>query len=171
MILSFDVGQKNLAYCKVDQSQIVEWNVISLPTSGVCGVVQALKTHFPLDDEIDTVVVEKQPSRNIKMRIIETILLSYFATLGKKVVSYSAKHKLGSVGKEIKGKKNYTMRKKMSVVMCRTYLDAHESATNRALFEKSKKKDDLADCLLQFLAYTGFDTGSLCSRVIELDTD
>lgn len=171
-VLSFDVGQKNLAYCKLcgETNEILDWNVITLPTSGVPCVIKALERAFPKDSELTTVIVEKQPSRNIKMRIIETVLLSYFATIGvKTTISYSAKHKLGTIGKTMKGKTNYTMRKKMSVLMCKTYLaQTTVNDTVRSTFERSKKQDDLADCLLQYLAYTGMDTSSLTTRVVDL---
>lgn len=172
VVLSFDVGQKNLAYCKLHQDThaIMEWNVVSLPTAtNVDAVVRALERVFPKTVELTTVLVEKQPSRNVKMRIIETILLTYFATCGVPTLSVSAKHKLGAVGKTMKGKTNYTLRKKMSVVMCRTYLTTlndHNTAIDT--FEKSKKKDDLADCLLQYLAYIQYDLGSLTTSVVDL---
>lgn len=172
VVLSFDVGQKNLAYCKVhpDTHEIQDWNVVAIPTATcVSSVVKALENLFPKSLELTTVIVEKQPSRNVKMRIIETILLTYFATIGVKTVSFSAKHKLGAVGKTMKGKSNYTMRKKMSVVMCRTYLSSLPSASSvQDMYEKSKKKDDLADCLLQYLAYIQYDLGTLTTSVVDL---
>lgn len=167
--LSFDVGQKNLAYCKVnlETHDIVEWNVISLPTA-LTAIVKHLEQTFPVDN-LSLILVEKQPARNVKMRIIETILLTYFATKGiKTVLSYSAKYKLGSVGKTIKGKTNYTMRKKMSVVMCRTYISRTATEFFNDLFNKSKKKDDLADCLLQYLSYIKYDVSSLTTSVMDL---
>jgi hypothetical protein len=170
VVLSFDVGQKNLAYCKTrpETHEILEWKVVTLPSATcVSSVVRALEREFPQNHELTQVIVEKQPSRNVKMRIIETILLSYFATIGVPTVSFSAKHKLGAVGKTMKGKTNYTMRKKMSVVMCRTYL-AKGPEEQQRMFEQSKKKDDLADCLLQYLAYTKYDLGSLTTSVVDL---
>lgn len=168
--LSFDVGQKNLAYCKVnlETHDIVEWNVISLPAS-LTAIVKHLEQVFPVEN-VSLILVEKQPARNVKMRIIETILMTYFCTKGvKTVLSYSAKHKLGSVGKTIKGKTNYTMRKKMSVVMCKTYISRTDIVEEWiSLFDKSKKKDDLADCLLQYLSYIKYDVSSLTTSIVDL---
>ena len=173
-ILSFDVGTKNLAYCRVekDTNEICDWNVCSIPYAGtnIPKMVEFLKRTFELSN-ITTVLVEKQPARNPKMRVIENVLVTYFATMGvPNVMSYSAKHKLGNVGKTIKGKTNYTMRKKMSVLMCKTYLDKVGS-THKAYFLQSKKQDDLADCMLQYLSYIKYDTDSLTSGMIELSTD
>ena len=171
--LSFDVGQKNLAFCKVnlETRDIVEWNVISLPVS-LTAIVKHLEQTFSMGN-VSLVLVEKQPARNVKMRIIETILMTYFATNGvKTVLSYSAKHKLGAIGKTIKGKTNYTMRKKMSVVMCRTYISRTANmGTWLDFFEKSKKKDDLADCLLQYLSYIKYDVSSLTTSIVDLGND
>lgn len=168
--LSFDVGQKNLAYCKVnlETHDIVEWNVISLPAS-LTAIVKDLEKAFPVEN-LSLILVEKQPARNVKMRIIETILMTYFATKGiKTVLSYSAKHKLGAVGKTMKGKANYTLRKKMSVVMCKTYISRTDNMDDwNELFNKSKKKDDLADCLLQYLSYVKYDVSSLTTSIVDL---
>jgi hypothetical protein len=168
--LSFDVGQKNLAFCKVnlETHDIVEWNVISLPTT-LQSIVKHLEQAFPVDD-VTLILVEKQPARNVKMRIIETILMTYFLTKGiKTVLSYSAKHKLGSVGKTIKGKTNYTMRKKMSVVMCKTYISRTANMEEWIiLFDKSKKKDDLSDSLLQYLSYIKYDVSTLTTSIVDL---
>lgn len=158
-----------MAYCKVnlETHDIVEWNVISLPTA-LTAIVGHLEQVFPVEN-VSLILVEKQPARNVKMRIIETILLTYFSTKGvKTVLSYSAKHKLGSVGKTIKGKTNYTMRKKMSVVMCRTYISRTATEIINDIFNKSKKKDDLADCLLQYLSYIKYDVSSLTTSVVDL---
>ena len=47
---------------------------------------------------IDLVLVEKQPSRNCKMRIIEHILLTFFLAKGfNNVLSFNPKLKLGSL--------------------------------------------------------------------------
>lgn len=170
-LLSFDVGTKNLAYCKIrkDDHGICDWNVCAVPYNGtnIPKVVEFLKNTFDTTD-LTTVLVEKQPARNPKMRVIENVLLTYFATVGvPTVVSYSAKHKLGSTGKTMRGKTNYTMRKKMSVIMIKSYLQKTNDV-QLEYFLKHKKQDDLADCLLQYLSSINYDTNSLTSSVIEL---
>lgn len=104
--------------------------------------------------EITVVLVEKQPNRNVRMRIMETAIMTFFATKGVPVVlSYSAKHKLGATGKSMRGKKNYSERKRTSCLMAKAYLERVQDRANAEKLEKSKKKDDLADCLLQYLSY------------------
>jgi hypothetical protein len=153
--------------------QIIDWNVCAIPTNGtnVQKVVEFLYETFQQDlSDLDAVLVEKQPPRNVKMRLIETILLVFFATRRvKTVLSYSAKHKLGSAGKQTRGKKNYSLRKKMSVVMCGSYLEKTNDPTHTALFQKSKKKDDLSDALLQYLSYIKYDLDSLQDKIIDLN--
>jgi hypothetical protein len=153
--------------------QIIDWNVCAIPTNGtnVQKVVEFLYETFQQDlSDLDTVLVEKQPPRNVKMRLIETILLSFFATRRvKTVLSYSAKHKLGSAGKQTRGKKNYSLRKKMSIVMCGAYLEKIDDPAHSAMFQKSKKKDDLSDSLLQYLSYVRYDLDSLQDKIIDLN--
>jgi hypothetical protein len=170
-LLSFDVGTKNLAYCKLNKEDhaIREWNVCAVPYGGtnIPKLVQFLKETFDTAD-LTTVLVEKQPARNPKMRVIENVLLTFFATVGvPTVVSYSAKHKLGNTGRTMRGKANYTMRKKMSVLMIKTYLKKVDSSYVE-YFLKSKKQDDLADCLLQYLSSIKYDTDSLTTGMIEI---
>jgi hypothetical protein len=116
-------------------------------------IPELLETHL--------VLIEKQPSRNNKMRIVEAMLNAYFIIKGttnssssiKKVIVYSAKHKLGS--ETIKGKKGYAQRKKLSVERTQEFLNQQQQTEEiQNVFKNSKKKDDLADSLLQALAFT-----------------
>eukprot|EP00976_Prorocentrum_cordatum_P090253 1188041-Prorocentrum_minimum.AAC.13 len=176
--LSFDVGTKNLAYVHVvheknspDPKKIGEvrsWDVREVLSNGrspicVSTVVRFLDEtfyrkaeaeSFAPDPEITVVLVEKQPNRNVRMRIMETAIMTFFATKGVPVVlSYSAKHKLGATGRSMRGKKNYSERKRTSCLMAKAYLERVQDLANAEKLEKSKKKDDLADCLLQYLSY------------------
>lgn len=163
MNLSFDVGTKNLAYCITDaDDNIVDWknleikhkNHDDLPTALI-----KLLDQYPNMLDVTTILVEKQPNRNAKMRMVESMLHCYFIIKGvtnedspiKKAIVYSSKNKLGK--ETFKGKSNYKMRKCLSVSRCREYIKTQDEKW-QLLFEKSRKKDDLADCLLQTLSYT-----------------
>ena len=164
-ILSFDVGIKNLAFCVLKENKILNWNVSTLKNAStnqsMCEIIVEHLDKFPEMLQCNTVLIEKQPSKNNKMRIIEALLNTYFVIKGssntdssiKKIVIYSAKYKLGD--NTLKGKVNYSERKKLSVSRCKAYLDKYTQDENFIeYFDLSKKKDDLADCLLQALAYS-----------------
>ena len=169
MLLSFDVGIKNLSFVILDGNEIVDWQILNVETKK--GQTQAETLVYALDDYLKTfnkcseVIIEKQPSRNNKMRIIEGLLNAYFVIKGKcekkskinKVFSYSAKHKLNEYIKKIpgfNGKSGYTARKKLSVEITRKFIENTKQKKKFVeQFKVSKKKDDLADCLLQGLKY------------------
>jgi len=163
-ILSFDVGMKNLAFCILKDTHIQEWNVSEIKHTTNQSLCEAIVSHldaWPQLLEVETVLIEKQPSRNNKMRVIEALLNAYFVIKGSKnneskitkVIVYSAKHKLGN--NTLKGKINYNERKKLSVSRCKKFLQETIilNKSFKEVFDKSKKKDDLADTLLQALAY------------------
>jgi len=182
MILSFDVGLKNLAFCILKESQIVDWEVFPISISKgdtICdSIVKCLDNHKSLEKMLNctTVLIEKQPSKNNQMRIIESLLNAYFVIKGKndsasainKVIVYSAKHKLGQNTQ--RGKSMYTERKKLSVARAKVFLENTNSEFIK-LFTDSKKKDDLADSLLQGLAYTkGSEYDALQNILVDLES-
>ena len=165
-ILSFDVGIRNLAYCHIQGNTIKSWGVLDLGVkmnSSTEAMTKALVT--TLDDnkgEFDgatKVIIEKQPARNPKMRYIEGMICAYFYIKGVQqgdvnhVQAYSPKYKLGK--NTHRGLSNYSERKKLGVRRTRTFLEQTNDTNSEMLkvFDKSKKKDDLSDSLLQALAY------------------
>jgi hypothetical protein len=130
IILSFDVGIKNLAYCQIDSitKDILDWHIIdcSVPKNGnvIVKLIEELES-LPNLLESDTILIEKQPSFNPQMRIISTAIYVYFALrlnyeLGTKtkILYYSAKNKLKlcneteSLQTKIEGKNDGTLRGK-----------------------------------------------------------
>lgn len=163
-IASFDVGTKNLAYCITDSDIIVGWDVLNVKHTtheSLCANIVNTLDMCPQLLDVDTVLIEKQPSRNNKMRIVEALLNAYFVIKGvtsetssiRKVTVYSSKHKLGS--STFRGKSSYTERKKLGITRCNEFLKkSNQPDAFRTQFDASKKKDDLADSLLQALSYT-----------------
>jgi hypothetical protein len=172
-ILSFDVGIVNLAYCIIEDFKIVKWEVISLVNNkdyqelyiDLINNLDSRKDY--LLDDIDTVLIEKQPSLNPKMRIISGCLQTYFFIRGvvdclnkiKSIKFYSPKHKLKCytssepLNINASGSK-YSRTKKMGVAICeKKLIEYNEPEEILTFFNKSKKKDDLADCYLQALTY------------------
>jgi hypothetical protein len=178
-ILSFDVGIVNLAYCIFDSLtlKIEHWEIIKLENTKDHGklhlsLITELDNRPHLIERIDTVLIEKQPSFNPKMRIIAGCLQTYFFIRGmidsekngctkiNTVKFFSPKHKLKCyTGSElvVSGKNKYTQTKQMSVLICKHKLvEYSEPEIIKDIFENSKKKDDLADCYLQAITYAIF---------------
>lgn len=172
ILLSFDIGIKNLAYCQIDTEtkDILDWHILDCSgnKNAVLAVIEQLET-APNLLESDIILLEKQPSFNPTMRMVSTAIYVYFTirlnyenSLNTKIMYYSAKHKLKicnsteildgktKVNPKQNRKKNYYLNKKAAVEETRILI---YSTGYLKFFEKSKKKDDLADCYLQALAY------------------
>ena len=106
IILSFDVGIKNLAYCQIDSitKDILDWYIIdcSVPKNGnvIVKLIEEMEKIPSLLDS-DVILIEKQPSFNPQMRIISTAIYVYFTLrlnyekgMKTKILYYSAKNKL-----------------------------------------------------------------------------
>jgi len=176
IVVSFDIGIKNLACCCLTydvSTEICHWDLHPL-------VPEERKTKPVLDDmtkriyvemdkiceklpRIDYVLLENQPSRiNGTMKTIQMIIYSYFQYKKhkdggiKNVVLVSANKKTAEPPFEIdmsgcKAKSKYTQRKYKSVKLTEKYLE-----NVPALLEKLasyKKKDDICDAFTQALAW------------------
>ena len=170
-ILGIDCGIKNLAYClyNTDTKEIEKWNVIDISTNTNANLtyipdmcINYLDEHTYLLD-CDKVLIEKQPPRNGKMRVMEAALYCYFTLRGKldenkqlsSVETYSAKHKLGGM-LGLSGKKSYGARKKAAIVKVTAILSKDNIDLNDPwlrFFCEHKKRDDLSDAFLMTLAY------------------
>lgn len=157
MILSIDCGIKNLAMCLIDPStkRIHRWEVSGVPPMHAAGVFPCLVRHLNerawiLDSS--TVIIEKQPDRNRSIKAVENLLHTYFLIKDKEVIIYDARHKIPDVAGP--GRAMYTQRKKVSIERARKFLQ--DTPINHdwiPLFDKSKKKDDLADTVMQALSF------------------
>jgi hypothetical protein len=166
-ILSFDVGIVNLAYCILDNTAIQHWEIIDIgvSTNTCITLIRELDKREYLCD-VDTVLIEKQPSFNPKMRVIAGCLQSYFYIRGmvdreriKSVEFFSPKNKLKCyhgppLTIESKAKSKYAQTKKMGILIAESKLQEYtESDVFKRLFQSTTKKDDLSDCYLQALSY------------------
>jgi len=100
----------------------------------------------------DTVVIEKQPDRNRGMKAVENLLHTYFLVANKDVVIWDARHKIPDCAGP--GKTMYAKRKKASIERARAFIEA--VGPNRdwvSFFDAHKKKDDLADTVMQALSF------------------
>jgi hypothetical protein len=153
-MLSIDVGIKNLALCVLSPAtkKIRYWNVDGVPPMHSDGLFRSMKRH--MDDrkaefvEVEKVLIERQPDKNKGIKSIEHFLHTYFLCLEKEVIIWDARHKVP----DITGPSNYRLRKKAAVDRCRDFLLEHNPEW-LTFFDESKKKDDLADTVMQALSY------------------
>jgi hypothetical protein len=120
----------------------------------VDGIFQCMVRHLnekPWILEAQTVLIEKQPDRNRGMKGIENLLHTYFLVKEKQVVIWDARHKIPDVAGA--GKAKYAQRKKTSIERARKFIEDDVNKDWIQFFDSHKKKDDLADTVMQALSY------------------
>lgn len=194
LILSFDVGIKNLAYCLFRLSSetseldfdIIEWSVLNIHTeddkhfdSKSTQLFQILNDTFGKHIEsLDYVAIENQPVlKNPIMKSVQMMLYSYFKLYqihlhpnGKsqslqlvEFVNASCKVKYattdlckrpGFISPEInENLPKYRKTKECSILYTKELLRVLNKHSHLEYFNQFKKKDDLADTLLQGLYF------------------
>ena len=181
-ILSFDIGIKNLAFCLFQYDlessyinfDIIEWDVINLILDGDKNLDHdtlfiQLNERFG-DTKIDYVVVENQPAmKNPIMKTIQVMVYSYFKQmqllhnkdiLDVKMCNASNKIRYGkkiipSTEIELKTPESnsYKRNKEAAIAYTLYLLNLNNKNDNISFFKTFKKKDDLADTLLQGLYF------------------
>ena len=160
MILSIDVGIRNLAMCQFDEASnlVTEWDVSGVPPEHKDGLFVSLRKHLderPWVLTSDTILIEKQPDKNKKMKMVEHLLHAYFVIRAPnaETIIYDARFKIPDVSGP--GKAQYMKRKKVSIERCRAFIEANENNAHwLPIFDASKKKDDLADTVMQAISFT-----------------
>lgn len=155
IILSIDVGIRNLAMCLIDRSsnRIIEWDVGGVPPKSDDGLYECLNKHMKARAwtlRADTVLIERQPDKNRKIKSVENFLNAYFVIHDKTTILYDAKHKIPDIVGP--GKVQYRRRKNASIERCRKFL-VDENPHLVPFFDSHDKKDDLADTVMQALSY------------------
>jgi len=163
MLLSIDVGIKNLAMCLIDPKtkKIKSWDVDGVPPNHSDGLYLSLIKHLeskPWICESRQVLIEKQPDRNKGMKSVEHLLHAYLLTKDptREVIIWDARFKVPDVAGP--GKAKYAARKAASIERARKFIK--ETNTEWVeFFDKHKKKDDLADTVMQALSFINRDAG------------
>jgi hypothetical protein len=155
ILLSIDVGIINLGICLFDTTsrKILKWETEGVPPESDKGLYQSLYEHFKCRQWVltaDKVLIEKQPDKNKKMKSVEHFITAYFICNEKDVQVYDARHKIPDVVGP--GKEMYRKRKNMSITRCREFLEQNNTEWIQ-YFNKHKKKDDLADTVMQAISY------------------
>lgn len=157
MLLSIDVGIKNLAMCLIDPAtrKIKNWEVDGVPPNHSDGLFLSLVKHLDKKPWINSsrqVLLEKQPDRNKGMKSVEHLLHAYLLTKDstRQVIVWDARYKVPDVAGP--GKSRYAARKAASIERARKFIqDTNPEWVE--YFEKHKKKDDLADTVMQALSF------------------
>ena len=164
----------NSCYCKrhnLSKKKVKIINTKTIPLQDLSTrLVMKLNQVYSEITELDTVIIEQQPTKNVKMKNISHMLFCYFVlqnvNLNKecKILFVSPRNKLKIVPKEIfekitkkeitkKNKRHrenveYYNRKNIAKEYTQYYIEENFKDWI-SYYSTSKKKDDLADCLLQ----------------------
>ncbi len=180
-VISVDPGTKNLAVCVVEfddaneNPRIVAWITTALDSSTPSGVVSTIERVLGGLEPCEhvEVVIEHQPLKNVKTKTLQNYFEMLFTLRGAaRVYVQDARLKLNWAATTSHWPRgdipdwSYGVRKKLSVDVARSWLssdDDDDDGAWKSVFEASKKKDDLADALLQALAYAGMARRVLAS--------
>ena len=169
-ILSIDVGIRNLAYViveviDVDTHHITKWDVLELiepdeKAAKVDNTKIGLSLYKQLDEvleghQLDKILIENQIGQNaIKMKCIQGMINMYFVMRQydiETIINYNAVHKLKYFLKD--AKTTYNERKKKSKEITQCLCKQYYGPEMYEYYFSFKKKDDLADCLLQAIDF------------------
>jgi hypothetical protein len=166
-ICSFDIGEKNFAYCvancvaTVDNSSAItidavhHHDVVCKKRQTVeesCIMLSHILDDDPLICKCDVMLIEQQTQVNIRaQRLSQHVWSSLFAKYGKKPIFVSPRLKF-SYFLETKTL-NYNERKKWSVNKMMHLLNSNKDIIDQ--IQVFKKKDDIADAILQLFAWYG----------------
>lgn len=153
-VLSIDPGKTNFAYCVLEfdgdaAPTILEWNCVDITTTTDTRAIAKKFNDIFIDGEYDHVVVERQVSRNPGMVRMQHYIEMYFGLKEIPVHTVHPKRKLRGVSTA----KSYRDRKRAAVRIAQRFVESGTNECAKTLFEDSRKKDDLADALLQGAAW------------------
>jgi hypothetical protein len=174
-VVSMDIGIRHLAYCSMEvldegPPTALDIGIIDLASSAGTGhsrnmidastggrLVRELDVHAAAFVKADVILIEKQPPIAKLMRVIQGMLEVYFICNGKTTVVYDGRRKLPRFKTQgLSDAEKYRQRKKAAVQMCDAFLRSRPDAASDGVldaFERSPKKDDLADAIIQALNF------------------
>ena len=164
LIVSIDIGEKNLGYTLAKVSSIPFKLEDAIITSGVFDYkskgknvviarVSSLHEFFRsvIDDEVKFAIVERQVGMNkvaMELMYAVTAILYNYTT---DITMFDPKMKFTHIGQQYDTRnKNH---KKQSIANMRTVLTHIDMPDLLATLDKAEKKDDIADSFNQFIIY------------------
>lgn len=182
-VLSWDCGLSNLCYCLIEyvnqpekEFEIRLWENFSLHEHDLKEAIVALVRELdkrPWMLQADHICIEEQLDINPTMRIMSHAIQTYFVTKSKiqeasshgvsvvrrsgpriAFISAQMKFKVCSVPDPTEnGESAYKKNKKIAIAMAKKVLQNQRDYKSLAYLESFKKKDDLADSLLQGIIF------------------
>ena len=168
-ILAWDIGIKNLSFCLYEYPNIIDWNVIDISQGGNDIFLLQKEMVRQLDllphlYDVDYIIIENQPTFNIKMKTIAAALYTYYVIRGcvkdnsciKQICYVHPKQKLTRceyTGPEFESvkKQKYSRDKETAIIYCRDFIK--DDVKWKDFFETHSKKDDLSDSYLHAVAF------------------
>ena len=162
MILSFDIGLKNMAYSIITtntehmQLEIIEWSLVTLESTNIYSLADSIieTCHRLFSGRMFTdILIENQPCMKAPtMKSIQMIIFTYMRIHFKDANIYmcSAANKLKVSKNKVLGKLTYTEKKKRAIELTKEYI---QGTPFEPFFLSCKKRDDLADAYLQAVYY------------------
>lgn len=177
-VLSIDIGRVNMGVCALhdapdaadadsaDAEKLVWWGVVSVAApadaAAVARTLDDVVRESARDAAFDVVLIERQPPRAPAMCRLQHYCEMYFARTwpSTPTVLVDARLKLTYASRSPHWPrleappKTYYQRKKASVAVVREYVRCERHGEAAQTFNLAAKQDDLADCLLQALAWS-----------------
>lgn len=157
-ICSIDIGEKNMGICIYSPAEaaVKFWVCATVDRTGsdLCpGVQRQLDMLLQQGIPFHHVVIEKQLGTNARACKLEGLVQMYFAVRQKPVTLFAAKKKLVGHGLAVTAPL-FKGSKPRAKQLCSMFLQQHpQCSTISNIYAQARKKDDLADCLLQALAF------------------
>lgn len=168
-ILSFDIGEISLTYCKIIFSsekkyRVKSWELNSIrkksnetSSDKLDNLLELLKDRFPVDNTINYVVIENQGTFRPFMKSIQTVIYTYFKLQDKHVTILHAINKSDcilidkSLIKDIKlSKSAYKNNKNLSIAYTMSVLP--DSLIKKYIIHKDHIAD-YSDALIQAIYF------------------
>jgi len=166
-IVSFDIGEKNFAYCvgkdgaNIEISQVYYYDLLQRKRQTVVESCMLISSILLNDFDVttcDTILIEQQMRANVRAQRIAQHVWTFFHTMNemkggaKQIIFVPAHLKTQKfIGKNTLGPKQRKAWAIEQIIGENSVLDGH--AFIKSKIREMKKKDDVCDSILQLIAF------------------